>query len=130
MKKILFLFTHILFLTLATKSLSSPIKEGNYKCIGDYIDFGASEVLADSYWETVVVDGNSINVPKFGNYQYMTKKNGTAWWGIRGKDTYHNFVKMVSHKETENKKFTVSIEKGTKPIQVQGLSDLHHLLLL
>jgi hypothetical protein len=120
MKKILFLFTHILFLTLATKSLSSPVQEGSYKCIGDYIDFDASDVLAESYWETVVVDGNSINVPKFGNYQYITKQNGANWWGIPGKKTEYNYVKMLSRKNTENTAFIVSIEKGARPLQVQG----------
>jgi hypothetical protein len=120
MKKILFLFTYILFLTLATKSISSPVKDGSYKCIGDYIDFGASGVIAESYWETVVVDGDSVYVPKFGNYRYKGIKNGTAWWKMSGKETPYNFVKMVSHKETENKKFTVSIEKRGSPIQVQG----------
>jgi hypothetical protein len=117
MKKILFLFTYILFLTLATKSLSSPVQEGSYKCIGNYIDFGAYEVIAEQYWETVVVDGDSINVPKFGNYQYRNTKNRTTWWVSPGKN---NFVKMASDKETENKIFTASIDKPAGVIQAQG----------
>jgi len=121
MKNIMFLFTHILFLTISTKSFSSPIEEGSYKCTGEYIDFSAAAVIAEPYWETVVVDGDSIDVPKFGNYQYITKENEDNWWGIPGKDTRYSFVKITSLKNTETKQFIVSIQgTGANPVQVQG----------
>jgi len=97
---------------LSTSLIGITYAKEKLSCIGDSWEYGVGAMSnsEESYWEDVIIDGEDLIVPKFGEYRLLGKKDGVRFWDIPTGDKKYSFAEL----DTNTGKFTASIkEYGT-----------------
>jgi tetratricopeptide (TPR) repeat protein len=87
-------------------------------CNGDLWDFGigGSSNSQEPYWEDIVIKGDTLIAPKFGEYRKLGTQDGERFWRMSTGDPKRNWAKL----NINNNEFTISVKKGGVTKQMVG----------
>ena len=112
--------TLLLTVLLSTSLVNTVYAENNYKmsCIGDLWDFGigTSSNSQEHYWEDIVIKGDTLIAPKFGEYRKLGTQDGKRFWRMSTGDPEHNWARL----NINNNEFTISVKEGGVTKQMDG----------
>jgi len=87
-------------------------------CNGDLWDFGIGGYSnsQEPYWEDIVIKGDTLIAPKFGEYRKLGTQDGKRFWRMSTGDPKHNWAQL----NINNNEFTISVKEGGVTKQMVG----------